>query len=213
MLAGKPYISLLLVSLFSLALAGCTKGPVAWWSSVNEKARRFSELEAKYEALAKEHEALKRDHYRLMHEHDELLAEVKSRRRAEASLAATGSRTGRDPAAVGYKAPHGLTPQALLALGYEHLREKRFGEAAVTFESLLTSPEGAAVQGADLCYSAGIAWFQLGNFKKARESFEAALAHAEADEKERVRKKVELWRRVIDRKLASEGDAHGGKHE
>lgn len=225
MLAGKSKIFTLIFAL-SFALAGCSKGPAGWWASVNQKAKHLSELEAKYQALQQEHETLKREHYRLTHEHDSLLAEYRSKRNAEESLAATGSVSGRAPASIGYKVPN-LSPEALKALGYEHLREQRFAEAAVTFEALLAMPEGAAVQGADVYYSAGVAWFQVQNFTKARESFDAAKAHADADEKERVRKKVELWMRVIDRKLASDRmpaqvktpvvkehhENHGGHHE
>jgi hypothetical protein len=211
MLAGKQKI--IVAFCLSLALTGCAKGPAAWWASINSKAKHLNELEAKYQALHKEHEVLKREYFRLEHAHDALVAEQQSKLRAQSSLTATGSRTGRAPASIAYSVPQGLTADALRALAYEHFREKRFGEAALTFEYLLSQPEGAAVQGSDAYYSAGVAWFQVGNLRKSSDSFEAAKAHAEADEKEKVRKKVELWKRVIDRKLASEIVSHGGKHE
>lgn len=207
MLAGNKQISVLLLSLL---LAGCTQSPVSWWKSLNQKAKDMAELEARYEALRREHETLRNEFYRLEHEHAELTAQLHSQKTASESLAATGSRLGRTPASISYRAPAGLDSQGLLALGYEHLREKRFAEAAVTFETLLSQPESAAVQGAGAYYSAGVAWYQINNFRKAREAFEAAKAHADGEERERVRKKVELWMRVIDRKLASDGGRLGG---
>lgn len=209
MLAGTIRISHSLF-LLSFLLAGCTQSPVSWWKSLNKKAEHMAELEARYEALRREHEALQKEFYRLEHEHAELTAKLRSQETASESLSATGSRLGRAPASIAYRAPAGLNTEALLALGYEHLREKRFAEAAVTFETLLNQPESAALQGASAYYSAGVAWFKINNFRKAREAFEAAKAHADGEERERVRKKVELWMRVIDRKLASDGGRLGG---
>lgn len=194
-----------------LALGGCTQSPVAWWKSVNEKAQHLATLEANYEALKKEHDKLKIEFYHVEHEYVTLKAESQSKETAELSLALTGSKEGRGIASIHYEPPHGLNPKDLLALAYEHLREKRFPEAAATFESLIAQPEAASLQKTDVFYSAGVAWYQVKNYAKARENFETAKQHAEGEEKEKVHKKVDLWMRAIDRKLASTSPNHGGE--
>lgn len=197
---------------FSLMLTACVLmtscSPVAWWKSVNNKAKELASLEARHQALEKEYQHLKERHFQLENEFAELKASVESKELSRVNLSATGSVTGRHPASIGYKVPNGLEPAELQSLAYNHLRENRFAEAAVTFESLLTQPEAASLVDARALYSAGVAWFQVGNFKKSQEHLEQARAQAAGEEKEKIRKKVDLWLRVIDRRLASV--PHGG---
>lgn len=197
---------------FSLLVTACVLmtscSPVAWWKSLNGKAKELASLEVRHQALEKEYKALKESHYQLENEYAELKASVESKELSRLNLSATGSLTGRHPASIGYKVPAGLEPAELQALAYSHFRENRFAEAAVTFESLLTQPEAASLVDAGDLYSAGVAWFQVGNFKKSQEHLEQARAQASGEEKEKIRKKVDLWLRVIDRRLASV--PHGG---
>lgn len=196
--------SLFLFAAVAVLPACSPSNPVAWWKSVNQKSQHLLSLESRFEALEKEHARLKRDFFDLEHAHADLKARLESREKAEVSLAETGSTRGRTPASIEYQVPKGLKPEELKALAYEHFREKRFGESAVSFEALLTSPEAAALQDADAMYTAGVAWFQLGNFKKATDHLNSAKAQGLGDQKEKIRKKVDLWLRVIDRKRADE---------
>lgn len=191
-----------------LALPGCNANPFAWWKQVNEKASHLLTLEARHEALQKEFEKVKAERFKLEQELAEIRSEMESRDLARLNLEATGSQAGRRLASIEYKIPTGLAPAELQALAYEHFREKRFAEAAATFEEFLTVPEASAFQTGDDLYSAGVAWFQIGNFKKAREHLESAKATAAGENKDKIRKKADLWMRVIDRRLASEH--HGG---
>jgi outer membrane murein-binding lipoprotein Lpp len=198
-------ISIPFLTFTLLAFSGCESNPVAWWAKVNKKASHILTLEARHEALVREFELLKKEKYRLEDELAELKSQVESRDLAKLNLEATGSATGRRPAAIDYAVPNGITLEEMLALAYEHFREKRFAEAAVTFEEFLAQPEASALFDGNALYSAGVAWFQVGNLKKAREHLEAARVGAAGENKDKVRKKADLWLRVIDRKLASEG--------
>lgn len=182
--------------------------PVAWWKSLNGKAKELASLEVRHEALEKEYKHLQERHFQLENDYAELKSSVESKELSRLNLSATGSVTGRRPASIGYKVPNGLEPAELQTLAYSHFRENRFAEAAVTFESLLTQPEAASLVDARALYSAGVAWFQVGNYKKSQEHLEQARAQASGEEKEKIRKKVDLWLRVIDRQLASV--PHGG---
>ncbi|MGE3262628.1 MAG: tol-pal system YbgF family protein [Bacteriovoracia bacterium] len=197
---------------FSLC-TGCTANPMQWWASINAKAQHLASVEAKYEALVVEHERLEKEYFQLEHEHSSLTAQVQSKELAGLNLAATGSALGRNPASIAYVPPKGLKMDDLLSLAYEHMREKRFAEAAVTFEDYLSKPE-AAGQNGDAIYASGVAWFELGNYRKARESFESAKLHASGETAQKIHKKVDLWLRVIDRKIgqgsAKAVNAHGG---
>lgn len=177
--------------------------PVKWWASINKKVEHFNKVEAKYVALEKEHAHLKAEYFRLEHEYLSLQSQVSSKELASASLKATGSKEGRSLASINYEVPKNLKPEELLALAYEHLREQRFMQAAKTFETMLSLPESSALHSSGVFYSTGVAWFQVQNFSKAKENFELARGQAEGEEKEKINRKVELWMRVIDRKLAS----------
>jgi TolA-binding protein len=197
-----------LVILSLLLLPGCSQSPATWWGSLNKKARELQALEAHHEALLHEHEKLKRDYYRLEADYMDLRAKVDSAAAGKRNLKHTGTLTGRAPSSIAYKVPKNIKLQEQLGLAYEHFREKRFAEAAVTFEDFLRKPESAALVDASAMYTAGVAWFQLGNFVKARENFEGARQNASGEQKEKIHKKVDLWMRAIDRK--SEPDSHHG---
>lgn len=176
---------------------------------MNHKARELQSLEANYEALRGEHERLKRDYYRLENEAMDLRAKVESIESGDRKLKATGSLEGRTPASIAYEVPKGLKADEALALANEHFTENRFAEAAVTFEDVLKRPETAGVVDASTQYAAGVAWFQIGNYVKAREHFTEAKNTASGEQREKIHKKVDLWLRAIDRKLQGAG-ALGG---
>lgn len=186
-----------------LLFSSCSKGPITYWSELNEKAKHLSRLDHEYDALKKEHEKLKEEYFSLENEYAALEAKVRSKELAETSLKAAGTKSGRTIASISYQVPKGLSAEETLNLAFEHIREERFAQAAVTFDYLLSSPEGAAYQKANVFYAAGLAWYQVNNYYKAQEQFEQAKEHAEGEERERIRRKVDLWMRVIDRRLAS----------
>jgi hypothetical protein len=196
---AKRYSLLFLV----FFLSGCDSGPVGWWKKVNSKAHHLFSVEAKYEALREEHDALKKRHLQMESELASLKNQVETKELTHLNLEATGSEVGRHLASISYTPPKGLAPEEILTLGIQHLKEQRFAEAAVTFDHLLEQPEAAALVDAKVHYNAGVAWFQVKNFKKAKEHLDLAKSGASDEQKEKIRKKVDLWMRVIDRKLAS----------
>lgn len=202
--------SMLLLFSAALALPACTQSPVGWWASVNQKAEQLSTLQARYDALEKSYAQLREKNYRQGSELEDLKARLANQELAGLTLGATGE-AGRFPASVAYQVPRGLKPDQLRALAYEHLREKRFMESALTFEEFLHEPEAASLHDASDSYSAGVAWFEAGNLKRAKEDLQAASDNASGEHKDRIRKKVDLWMRVIDRRLAVKqtGGSHG----
>jgi tetratricopeptide (TPR) repeat protein len=200
--------------LFSLlllgGLTGCSQGPVAWWRSVNGKAREIAELEANYKALQGEHEKLKRDYYRLEGEAMDLRAKVESQELGERNLKATGSLDGRSLSSIAYAVPKGLRPEEELALAYEHFTEKRFAESAATFTDFFQRADAGALVDSSARYTAAVAWFQLGNYLEARKHFEEAKNGASGEQREKIHKKVDLWLRAIDRKQGAQGGTLGG---
>ncbi len=196
----------LVACLLLLSLSACSQSPKAWWVSLNKKVEHLNKLEASHHALTEEHQRLQRDYYRLEADYMELRAKVVSTENGERTLKATGTLTGRVPSSIAYQVPKDLRAEDELALAYEHFSEKRFAEAAMTFESFLKKPESAALVDATAMYTAGVAWFNLGNFNKAKENFEGARHNATGEQKDKIHKKVDLWMRAIDRRLS----LHGG---
>ncbi|MGZ3650838.1 MAG: tetratricopeptide repeat protein [Bdellovibrionota bacterium] len=197
------------IALSSLLLCGCSEGPVTWWSHVNSKAQDLSTLEARFHALEGEHEQLKKDYYRLENEALELRALVQSKEVGERNLKATGTLGGRSLSSISYEVPKGLRADEVLSLAYEHFTEQRFPQAAATFEDLFKRPESAGLVDASSHYTAGVAWFQLGNYVKARENFDEAMNSASGEQREKIHKKVDLWMRAIDRKQRGGGTLGG----
>jgi hypothetical protein len=198
----------LFLSIF-LFFSGC-QSPVAWWKSINHKAAELRDIEARYSALSKEHETLRKKVLELERQVAEGEAKEAAMERGALNLKATGSSTGRTLATVKYQVPEGLPPGDLLDLAYEHLRERRYGEAAKTFHHYFALPETAGVVDAAANYSLGVANFQMGNLQEAKAQWAMAKSAATGEQKEKIGKKVDLWLRVLDRKIASvpEG-AHG----
>ncbi len=195
----------LIAAMLLLSLTACSQSPKTWWVSINKKAEDLRKLEASHHALEEEHLRLQKDYFRLEADYMELRAKVESTETAHHNLKTTGTLTGREPSSIAYHVPKNLRPEEELALAYEHFSEKRFGEAAVTFESFLKKPESAALVDAGTMYTAGVAWFQLGNFNKAKENFEGARQNASGEQREKIHKKVDLWMRAIDRQSPRQG--------
>ena len=200
---------ILVFALLFCGLNGCSEGPAAWWNAVNGKAKQLSTVEADFHALQREHERLKLDYYRIENEAMELRAHVQSIEVGNRNLKATGTLGGRSLSSIAYEVPKGLRPEERLALAYEHFTEQRFGEAAATFENFFKRPESLGVVDAAAHYTAGVSWFQLGNFVRAREHFVEAMSNATGEQREKIHKKVDLWMRAIDRKQRGQGTFGG----
>lgn len=195
---SKSQLVLLLAAM--AFLPGCSIGsPVLAWKNFQKKVHLLFTLESRHKILEEKYEELEKKYVELEHEYAAMLAEIESKGRGENNLKLTGSRTGRTIASIHYEVPKGLDNDAKLELAFQHMRQKRFAEAAATFDTFLWEPEGAALQTARNFYEAGVAWFEVKNLKKARTCFEAATAHAEGDEKKEIQRRVELWMRVLDK--------------
>ncbi|MCO5144218.1 MAG: hypothetical protein M9962_14105 [Oligoflexia bacterium] len=191
-------------------LSACSKSPLSQWKSANKKAKHLMSLEAKYVALEHEHERLKKDYFKLEKEYASLLAETRSKETATQNFALTGDKEGRSLASIAYEVPDNLDEKNLVSLAFEHMRSERFGEAASVWEKVLAQPEYAASRDAQMMFNAGVSWFNVKNYRKAKENFEAARANASGEEKEKIRKKSELWIRVIESKKEVNNSHHGG---
>jgi TolA-binding protein len=176
---------------------------MAWWQNLNAKARTLMHVEAQYVLLRQDHEKLQAEYYQLEHDYMSLVAEKSTKQEVKENLELTGSKVGRSPASITYQVPPGMLPEQEFALAFTHMREKRYGEAAMTFDAFLWIPEGAVVQTANAFYTAGVAWFEVKNYKKAKQCFSEALVRAEGDERAKVAHKVDLWMRVIDRNMGT----------
>jgi len=185
-------------------LAGCKASPLAMWREANYKAKEMMEYEAKYLALLSVHEKLKSDYYILEHQHLTLLSEVQSVKNAHLNLAATGAKDGRRLASIDYQVPANISPDDLYVLAFEHLREERLPEAAATLEKLFHLPEAAALQNATAFYNAGVIWFKLRNYKKAKKYFDLTLVKAEGEERGKYKGRVDLWQRSINLKMSAQ---------
>jgi tetratricopeptide (TPR) repeat protein len=195
--------------------AGCSDSPKKIWDEANQKAKEMMEYEVKYKALQREHAKLTNDYFELEHQHLALLSEIQSKENAKLNLATTGAKDGRRPASLEYEVPK-LGVEALYSLAFDHVREGRLVEAAATFEKVFHEPEAAALQNATAYYTAGVIWYKLKNFKKAKEYFDLTVAHAEGEDRNKYKGRVDLWQRAISikinepvRGLASEPSEHG----
>ena len=203
---------LLILPILSLGACAPTS-PLAWWDTVNTKAHELVHVEAQYRILKTDHERLQADYYKLEHDYLSLVAEKSTKQEVHENLESTGSKAGRSPASITYQVPPGMMPEQEFALAFEHMREKRFAEAAVTFDAFLWIPEGAGFQSANAFYSAGVAWFQVKNLKKAKQCCSEALVRAEGDERAKVAHKVDLWMRVIDRSMSNNKEGKASHEE
>lgn len=157
-------------------------------------------MDHRYHVLEKRNAELEKRNMELESKYASLLADVESKKLGENNLKLTGSKNGRSPASIDYRLPTDLDPEARITLAYQHMKEKRFSHAAVAFDSVLWVPEGALEQTAKNFYEAGVAWFEVKNFKKAKVCFAAATAHADGEDKKEIQRRVDLWMRVLEKK-------------
>lgn len=195
----------LVVTGFSVATAiAFNVHPLDILDRTEAKAHELLLVESQYNQLKQKYFELQHEYFQLEERHNALLAKVQSAEEAVKNIRITGSKEGRSVAKISYSVPSNLTMEQKYLLAFNHMREKRFEEAAKTFDAVLSVPEGALFQNAHSFYESGVAWFEVKNFKKAREAFQAAKARAEGVEKPEMLRKVELWMKILDqRKLAS----------
>lgn len=197
--------------LLLILLTSCDRGPVAWWKSVDQKMVHLAKAEMELEVLREKHEELQKKYLRLEKEYNNLVTENATHEGETKRLESTGSMVGVSPKELNYRVPSGLKFEELTQLAEDHLKERRFAEAAACYESLFSQPEYAALLNPKVYYSSGIAWYELNNFVKARELFDLAKANAKGELKTIIWKKVDLWFRVIDQKITHAKPLDDGK--
>lgn len=194
-----------LISLFSMDLAALAASKDTsshgWWQSINQKTARIFEAEARLTKLEEEYRALKAEYTRLESEHHKLRNQWEVDKKEKLSLQDTGSKDGVSMEAIDYQSPKGLTNDQLYKMALDLYKEKKFAQAGVILDQLTKIPEYA--QNADVFYTSGVAWFRVNNYKKAKENFEAAKVVSSSEQKEKIKKKIDLWMRVIENRLVA----------
>lgn len=186
----------------SVSLSGCM-GPIQWWSNVQHKARHLSEINFKYDALQKEHTELQRRYLELEHKYQSLENRLEVSRKETENLKFAGDKEGRHLANIENDSTHekdvlSLPMKERVELAMEHSRADRFSEAFVLFESVLWSPEGAKFQTPLAFYQAGVSAYEIRNWKRAKDYFEAASAHAHSLKDRALLHRSDLWLKVLN---------------
>lgn len=195
-----------------IALSGCMS-PVTWWSNVHTKAKHLRDVHVKYSALSKEHKDLKKRYLELEHKHHHLQNKVELTRREAENHRITGDAEGRHVANLPRKLKPGKQVDAPIdvqslslaertKLALKHTSNDKFHRAFVLFESVLSSPEGAAYQTPTMFYQAGVSAYKIRNWKRAREYFEAANSHAHSFKDFEVVRRTDLWLKILNRTQA-----------
>lgn len=205
MMSGKIRNGFALIAV-SITLSGCMN-PIHWWANINHKARDLQSIRSRYEVIEKEYEELRLKHLELEHKFQSVQAELEMERARHQNASITGSAEGRHLANISYSVPETLSMKERYDLALKHVEHKKFQEAFVLFESFLWVPEGAPVQNAAAYYNAGVASFQVKNFNRAREYFEAANTHGDGLKDSETLRRTSLWLKILskrsDRKIAS----------
>ncbi len=159
---------------------------------MEKKVKDLHQVHVRYNALVKSHSVLKQKHsvlkkkyLKLEHHHQRL------QNQAELARITEGVDHGR------HVASYSLEERFKVAM--QHIRNKKFHDAYVLFESVLNSPEGAVFQNASVFYQAGVSAYQIRNWKRAKQLFEAASAHAHSFKDFEVIQRADLWLKVLNR--------------
>jgi tetratricopeptide (TPR) repeat protein len=199
------FFGIFVVTGFSVAISiALDVHPIDIYNRLEFKANELLLIESQHRQLQKKYFELQHDYFELETRHNNLLAKVQSGEEAVKNIRLTGSKEGRSLSTIPYSVPSNLTVEQKYLLAFSHMREGRFEEAAKTFDQVLSIPEGALYQTAQTFYESGVAWFEIKNYKKAREAFQATKIRADGVGKPEMLRKVELWMKILDqRKLAS----------
>ena len=190
-------------SFFSI---GCTS-PAEWWGKVNQRASELKTIRSRHKVLEAELKALKAKHLELANRYGTLQAELEMSRERKENLEIAGDESGRHLANIKIETPANLGMKERHALAMEHMNRGKFEAAYALFESFLWAPEGGPFQTVEAFYGAGVAAFQIRNFNRAREYFDAVNAHAHGLRDQETLRRTKLWIRVLEkqgeRKVAS----------
>lgn len=191
-----------IIFIFLISVLGCSNQHApSLWQRTHDKIHKILTVDIRYKALDQEHEKLKKEYFELEHRYTELLAQTTSAHKAEQNLKLTGAKDGRHLASIAYEVPADLSMDDRYNLALSHMKDNQFAQAAKTFETFLWIPDGAYYQTPKNFYEAGVAWFKIENFKKAKECFAASRARFEsinAEEKMELEKRIDLWMRILE---------------
>jgi hypothetical protein len=197
---------LLIVLTTSVFSVGCTS-PGEWWKKVNLRASELKTIRVRYQVLEAELTALKGKHLELENRFTSLQAELEMSRERKENLAITGHESGRHLANIKTVAPKDLSMKERSRLAQEHFARGKFEAAYGLYESFLWQPEGGPFQTVDAFYGAGISAYQIKNFNRAREYFEAVNTHGNGLRDQETLRRTALWLRILNkqdgRKVAS----------
>lgn len=189
-------------------LSGCI-GPVEWWHRINSRSKDLLTLRARHEVLEKELKDLNKKYLALEHKYVALQNDIELERARKQNQRFAGDREGRHIANIkvvedSSKSP--ISDRARLAIA--HVERGQFPEAFALFESFLWLPEGSDYQTVSTFYTAGIAAFQVKNFTRAREYFEAAVSHANPLADQETIRRTKLWLKVLSKRSDREVASH-----
>ena len=185
--------------LMSLSLTGCMS-PATWWQRVNARARELSTMRERHAILEAEYQSLRMKFLELEHEHHSLKAELEMERAKRENKRIAGDEEGRHLANIVFTVPAHVSIEERAKLAAQHVVQGKFQEAFALFESFLWVPEGARQQTVTAFYDAGVAAFEIKNFNRAREYFEAASAHGDGLRDTETLRRTKLWLRVLDKR-------------
>lgn len=181
---------------FSSLLTGCV-GPIEWWHRVNTNARELMTLRTRHAVLEKDFKDLNQKYLSLENKYASLSNELELERARKQNQDVAGDPEGRHLANIPTvdNSDSSIGGRAKLAL--DHVRHGKFPEAFAIFESFLWVPEGTEFQTAETFYAAGVAAYQVRNFNRAKDYFEAANSHGNGLKDEETIRRTKLWLKVL----------------
>lgn len=197
--------------LMSLSLTGCMS-PAEWWKRVNARARELSTMRQRHVILEGEYQALRMKYLELEHDYQSVKAELEMEHAKRENKRIAGDEEGRHLANIPYVVPAHTSMEERATLASEHVAKGKFAEAFALFESFLWVPEGAKFQTVQTYYDAGIASFEIKNFNRAREYFEAASARGDGLRDTETIRRTKLWLRVLDKQAEAGGNRKVASH-
>ncbi len=167
------------------------------WHSVQAKVDRLRKAEEAAEKLTLENANL-RFQLESMHMSCQSTASERRIRGVESSLTRdTGSRIGRNLAAINYKPPGNLFPEQIYTLAVSYFKANDDERAAVLFTYLTNLDENNAYKNPKDELMTGIAWYRLENFEMASEYFERVLKAENGTGAIKYQAHARLWNGLI----------------
>ncbi len=184
-----------------LLLSSCAQVE-EFWHQINEKSKNIQEVKDRHTVLLQEYKKLKTAHLELEYRYQTLQAKwVTKKNRDLYTTRSNGKNCVKSdfPKEIEYLSSSSISSEELFNLAIRHSKSKRFRDALVLMEKILTSDDQNEFQTVENFFQGGVIAYKANDYKLAKKFFQKVNEMGDSYANHNILKRTQLWLKTLDR--------------